>query len=69
MIDVGRRNSSMPGRFQVMQFIWGIVLSANKGMLALARSHGFTVKKVQGGKDYEIRIDLVHPSETVPEGS
>ena len=44
-----------------VQFIWGIVLPENKGMLALARSHGFIVKRIGGSKDYEVRIDLPGP--------
>ena len=44
-----------------VQFIWGIVLPENKGMLALARSHGFIAKKLVGSKDYEVRIDLPGP--------
>ena len=49
-----------------LQFIWGIVLSDNRGMLALARSHGFTVKKIRGSNEYEIRIDLMP---NVPNGA
>lgn len=44
-----------------IQFIWGIVLPENKGMLALARSHGFIVKRISGSKEYEVRIDLPGP--------
>jgi acetyltransferase len=44
-----------------IQFIWGVVLAENKGMLALARSHGFIVKRGGGSKDYEVRIDLPGP--------
>jgi len=52
-----------------LQFICGIVLSGNRGMLALARSHGFTVKKIRGSNEYEVRIDLNHPSEIATEGN
>jgi acetyltransferase len=44
-----------------VQSIWGTVLPENKGMLALARSHGFIVKKIGGSKEYEVRIDLPGP--------
>jgi acetyltransferase len=44
-----------------VQFVWGMVLPENKGMLALARSHGFNVNKIGGSKDYEVRIDLTGP--------
>ncbi len=45
-----------------LHFIWGVVLPENRGMLALARSHGFSVKKMGGSKDYEVRIDLSGPT-------
>ena len=45
-------------REQGLRFIWGAVLSENRGMLVLARSHGFTIRKIRGSKEYELRIDL-----------
>jgi acetyltransferase len=51
---------------QGLRFIWGVVLSENRGMLALARSHGFKIKKLRGSKEYELRIDLSDP--VVPGG-
>jgi acetyltransferase len=44
-----------------VQFVWGTVLRENKGMLALARSHGFIVRKIAGSNDREVRIDLTSP--------
>jgi acetyltransferase len=52
-----------------LQSIWGTVLSENKAMLALARSHGFTVKKLPGSREYEVRIDLNHPGDGEPGGN
>jgi len=52
-----------------LQFIWGIVLPQNKGILALARSHGFVVKKMGGSKDYEVRIDLPGPRQVTSRGN
>jgi len=49
-----------------VQFIWGMVLPENKGMLALARSHGFTVKKIDDSQDYEVRIDLTGSRQVTP---
>jgi len=43
-----------------LESIFGIVLPENKTMLAFARSHGFTVKKVPGTSEYEVRLDFAH---------
>ncbi|MGO9313394.1 MAG: GNAT family N-acetyltransferase [Syntrophobacteraceae bacterium] len=46
-----------------LESIFGTVMPENKGMLAFARSHGFSVEKISGSKDYEVRVELGHHGE------
>jgi|WetSurMetagenome_2_1015567.scaffolds.fasta_scaffold01005_7 acetyltransferase len=52
-----------------LQFVWGVALAENKGMLALARSLGFRVNRLSGSKEYEMRIDLNKPGEMSAAGN
>ena len=45
-------------RERCMQLIWGHVLPENVNMLALGRKLGFSVQRVPGSSNYELRIDL-----------
>ena len=41
-----------------IESIRGLILAENTTMIALGRRLGFSVDKIPGGKDYELRIEL-----------
>lgn len=38
--------------------IWGMVLAENKGMLALGRKLGFTIKRAEAAGEFELHLDM-----------
>jgi acetyltransferase len=47
--------------------IWGTVLADNKGMLALGRKLGFTIKRAGQSGEFELTLDMTRlpPTESV----
>ena len=41
-----------------MESMWGLVLAENTHMLALARKFGFSISRIPGENQYELKIDL-----------
>ena len=48
--------------------IWGMVLAENKGMLALGRKLGFSIKRAEAAGEFELHLDMqgAHPQASCP---